>query len=322
MDEWVPDLPWLPYQAASIVANACPRTAFEWGSGGSTVWLAEMGAFVTSVEHRQEWHDAVWAELEKRKLAAELVLEPYEEGQIGPDPSDPEHYKSASTELGKVNFRRYCHAIDGRGKFDLVLVDGMARASCLWHGASHVRPGGWLVLDKPVGMGSTEAVSKIKWLFQAEKAGHTGTLDPLATGLLPLCFGEATKFSSTLLDADKKQHRVRLDGIDAPESGQPFGNRSKQSLSDLAYGRDAQAYCPKVDRYGRRVCKVLVDGVDVGLEQIRRGMAWHFKRYKREQSDRNRLAYAAAENEAWAERRGLWADADPVAPWDWRAMRR
>ena len=52
---------------------------------------------------------------------------------------------------------------------------------------------GWVVLDKPVGMGSTEAVSKVKWLFQAEKAGHAGTLDPLASGVLPVALGEATK---------------------------------------------------------------------------------------------------------------------------------
>ena len=50
-----------------------------------------------------------------------------------------------------------------------------------------------MVLDKPVGMGSTEAVSKVKWLFQAEKAGHAGTLDPLASGMLPIALGEATK---------------------------------------------------------------------------------------------------------------------------------
>jgi len=60
-----------------------------------------------------------------------------------------------------------------------------------------------LLLDKPPGMSSNAALQKARWLFNAEKAGHTGTLDPMATGLLPLCFGEATKFSSTLLDADK-----------------------------------------------------------------------------------------------------------------------
>ncbi|RWF64603.1 MAG: tRNA pseudouridine(55) synthase TruB, partial [Mesorhizobium sp.] len=62
---------------------------------------------------------------------------------------------------------------------------------------------GWLVLDKPVGMGSTEAVSKIKWLFQAEKAGHAGTLDPLASGMLPIAFGEATKTVPYVQDGAK-----------------------------------------------------------------------------------------------------------------------
>jgi len=62
---------------------------------------------------------------------------------------------------------------------------------------------GVLLLDKPLGFSSNQALQKIKWLFQAAKAGHTGTLDPLATGLLPLCFGEATKFAHYLTDADK-----------------------------------------------------------------------------------------------------------------------
>jgi len=62
---------------------------------------------------------------------------------------------------------------------------------------------GWLILDKPVGMGSTEAVSKVKWLFQAEKAGHTGTLDPLASGMLPIALGEATKTVPYVMDGAK-----------------------------------------------------------------------------------------------------------------------
>lgn len=62
---------------------------------------------------------------------------------------------------------------------------------------------GILLLDKPLGFSSNQALQKVKWLYQAAKAGHTGTLDPLATGLLPLCFGEATKFAHYLTDADK-----------------------------------------------------------------------------------------------------------------------
>lgn len=63
---------------------------------------------------------------------------------------------------------------------------------------------GVLLLDKPLGLSSNDALQKAKWLLRAEKAGHTGTLDPLATGLLPLCFGAATKFSQLSLDADKR----------------------------------------------------------------------------------------------------------------------
>ena len=63
---------------------------------------------------------------------------------------------------------------------------------------------GVLLLDKPLGLSSNDALQKAKWLLRAEKAGHTGTLDPLATGLLPLCFGAATKFSQVSLDADKR----------------------------------------------------------------------------------------------------------------------
>jgi tRNA pseudouridine55 synthase len=62
---------------------------------------------------------------------------------------------------------------------------------------------GWIVLDKPVGMGSTDAVSKVKWLFQADKAGHAGTLDPLASGMLPIALGEATKTVPYVMDGAK-----------------------------------------------------------------------------------------------------------------------
>ena len=71
---------------------------------------------------------------------------------------------------------------------------------------------GVLLLDKPIGLSSNQALQKAKWLLRADKAGHTGTLDPLATGLLPLCFGAATKFSQLQLDADKTYEAVLLLG--------------------------------------------------------------------------------------------------------------
>jgi len=72
---------------------------------------------------------------------------------------------------------------------------------------------GVLLLDKPIGLSSNDALIRAKRLYLAKKAGHTGTLDPLASGLLPLCFGEATKFSQDLLEADKKARTAGLDLI-------------------------------------------------------------------------------------------------------------
>ena len=109
----------------------------------------------------------------------------------------------------------------------------------------------------------------------------------------------------TLLDADHRQHKIRLDGIDAPESGQPFGRALKQHLAELVANREAVAACGKIDRYRREVCRVLVGGADAGLEQIRAGMAWYFRRYAKELPPDRRQQYAEMEAQAKEERRGL-----------------
>jgi endonuclease YncB( thermonuclease family) len=133
--------------------------------------------------------------------------------------------------------------------------------------------------------------------------------------------GVADGDTLTLLDDGRAQHRIRIDGIDAPERAQPWGQRSRQSLAKLAYGRAARAECAKTDRYGRAVCRVTVDGVDIGLEQVRRGLAWHYTHYAREQPRERRAEYQSAESGARAARLGLWEDAEPIAPWDWRRGR-
>jgi endonuclease YncB( thermonuclease family) len=125
----------------------------------------------------------------------------------------------------------------------------------------------------------------------------------------------------TILDSHNEQHRVRLAGIDAPEKGQPFGQRSKQNLSAMIAGRTVTVEFLKFDRYQRMVGKVMLDGRDICLEQIKAGMAWHYKKYDREQSAEDRALYAAAEDLARAARRGLWQDKDQVPPWDWRKRR-
>ena len=77
----------------------------------------------------------------------------------------------------------------------------------------------------------------------------------------------------TVLDDDKTQHKIRIAGIDAPEKGQPFGNASKENLSRLIYDRRVEARRHNRDRYGREVCTVFLSLRDVGLAQIRQGMA-------------------------------------------------
>lgn len=126
----------------------------------------------------------------------------------------------------------------------------------------------------------------------------------------------------TLLDVNNRQHKIRLNGIDAPELWQPFGRASKQHLAELLTNREAAAECSKTDRYRREVCRVLTGGADAGLEQIRAGMAWYFRRYAKELPPDRRHQYADMEAQAQAERHGLWADAKPVPPWDWRATQK
>lgn len=118
----------------------------------------------------------------------------------------------------------------------------------------------------------------------------------------------------TVLDSTNTQHRIRLQGIDAPESHQAFGTQSKKSLSDLIFDREVTVEYEKTDQYGRIVGKILLDGKDINLEQVKAGMAWHYKEYQREQSAEDRELYARAEDEARNARRGLWVDANPVEP--------
>ncbi len=122
----------------------------------------------------------------------------------------------------------------------------------------------------------------------------------------------------TLLDVANRQHHIRLMGIDAPEKAQQFGNRSRTALGARAFGKDAVAECGKRDRYGREVCKIIVDSVDINLEQIRAGMAWWYRQYAKEQTPGDREEYELAEFQAKSHRQGLWADKNPVPPWEWR----
>lgn len=122
----------------------------------------------------------------------------------------------------------------------------------------------------------------------------------------------------TVLDANRTQYKIRLAGIDAPEKAQPFGQRSKEYLSDLVFDRAVIVEWEKRDRYGRIVGKILVNGRDANLEQMKAGMAWWYEKYRKEQSVDDQRRYAEAEGTAKAKRVGLWRDLDPIPPWDWR----
>lgn len=117
-------------------------------------------------------------------------------------------------------------------------------------------------------------------------------------------------------NVDGHSIRIRLAQIDAPEKAQAFGRRSEQSLRELVGKRQVELTWKSLDRYGRPIAQVSVDGLDVNAEQVRRGFAWVFRRYS------NDAALIALEEQARSASLGLWADPSPISPWDWRARHR
>ncbi len=122
----------------------------------------------------------------------------------------------------------------------------------------------------------------------------------------------------SILDKSNRQHKIRLIGIDAPERKQPFGTVSRQNLADLVFSKTVTVEWRTQDRYQRILGKVLLDGKDVNLEQIKAGLAWHYKQYDRDQLPADRQFYAEAQKAASLKGIGLWSDPAPVAPWNFR----
>lgn len=122
----------------------------------------------------------------------------------------------------------------------------------------------------------------------------------------------------TVLDRDNRQHKIRLAGIDAPEIGQPFGQTAKKKLSDLVFEKMVTVVSSKTDRHGRLVAQVFLFGVDVPLEMLNAGLAWHYKEYEREQPAKDRKSYSEAESKAKAGNLNLWAEPKPMPPWEYR----
>ena len=135
--------------------------------------------------------------------------------------------------------------------------------------------------------------------------------------LIGSVIGIADGDTLTLL-VDRQAYKVRIAGIDAPEKRQAWGEKSKTNLSRLAFNQNAVANCPKIDHWGRHICKVTVNAVDIGLEQIKDGMAWWYRKYAKEQSKDDHAAYENAELMAKLRRLGLWNGTNPVPPWEFR----
>ena len=118
----------------------------------------------------------------------------------------------------------------------------------------------------------------------------------------------------TLL-ADRKQHHIRLHGIDAPETkgGQPYSRKSKEYLSSMFAGKTVKVNVKDTDRYGSYVGIVSTDKIkDVNLEMIKAGMAWHYSYYD------NTPSYKSAQQQAKKDKKGLWKDPKPINPYEWR----
>ena len=132
--------------------------------------------------------------------------------------------------------------------------------------------------------------------------------------------GRCTKVSDgdtiTVLDSEKVQHKVRLDRIDAPEKKQAFGEKSKQHLSEMVFGKDVRVEWQKKDRYQRILGIVFIGEKDVNLQMVKDGFAWHYKFYDKTP------AYAQAALDAREKKIGLWVDPNPIEPYEFRKSKK
>lgn len=118
----------------------------------------------------------------------------------------------------------------------------------------------------------------------------------------------------TLL-VDRQPVKIRLANIDAPELKQSFGQRSKQSLSDLCWGKDAQFEKQSVDRYGRIIAVVICGDLNANVGQVERGLAWVYPKYNKDPQ------LPSLQEGAKDDGRGLWYELNPVPPWEYRKMK-
>ncbi len=167
--------PWLTFDAIDFLAGRVGDGArvFEYGSGGSTLFWVSLGATCVSIEHDPEWFDLIRERLGGTGLVDYRLIQPepvMETGAVG-DPSDPRGYASDDPRYRGYSFRKYASRIDEfpDGYFDLVLIDGRARPSCILHAAPKVKVGGMLVLDNAERAYYTEKASGFLLSFRPHR---------------------------------------------------------------------------------------------------------------------------------------------------------
>ena len=130
-----------------------------------------------------------------------------------------------------------------------------------------------------------------------------------------------------VIDSNGIKFKIRLLGIDTPETKQRFGYESSLSLKKIIDGKSVIIISKPeknkpytLGRYKRIIGKIILNGKDINLEMVQKGMAWHYKKYIKSQNVEDRQSYNNAEQDARLNKIGLWSDVNPVAPWEWRKL--
>ena len=167
--------------------------------------------------------------------------------------------------------------------------------------------------------------AEIKWMMAVSiltgifaLATFSAQAEPVTVKIIHVQDGDTV----TALMPSTEHLRIRIAGIDAPESRQDFGTRSRQMLTRLVKGKAVQAEALSQDRYGRYVAVLTLNGGDVGLAMISAGLAWAYRDFFKDLPDGYAEAYEQAESEARQSGRGLWGSPYPMEPWKWRRVYR
>ena len=166
------------------------------------------------------------------------------------------------------------------------------------------------ILTALTGAAFASAVSQFLSAGDAAKtAGEQNVIRPLSCRVVGIADGDTL----TCLTDAKQQLKVRLYAIDAPEKQQAFGQQAKKHLSDLVYNQTVTLHITDTDRYGRTVADIRLGSLDINQQMVKDGYAWAYRRY-------GGTRYAPEEKAARKAKLGLWRDANPIEPSQWRRM--